>query len=41
MVSSADSEAVARAKEALNDLDIQEGLDDLEGAAARVHVGDK
>nr|WP_042919922.1 MULTISPECIES: ribonucleotide-diphosphate reductase subunit beta [unclassified Pseudomonas] len=41
MVSSADSEAVSRAKEALNDLDIQEGLDDLEGAAARVHVGDK
>ncbi|MEX6780506.1 ribonucleotide-diphosphate reductase subunit beta [Pseudomonas aeruginosa] len=41
MVSSADSEAVARAKEALNELDIQEGLDDLEGAAARVHVGDK
>jgi ribonucleoside-diphosphate reductase beta chain len=41
LVSSADSEAVARAKEALNELDIQEGLDDLEGAAARVHVGDK
>ncbi|WP_427121617.1 ribonucleotide-diphosphate reductase subunit beta [Pseudomonas aeruginosa] len=41
MVASTDSEAVARAKEALNDLDIQEGLDDLEGAAARVHVGDK
>jgi len=36
-----DSEAVARAKKALNDLDIQEGLDDLEGAAARVQVGDK
>ena len=31
----------ARAKKALNDLDIQEGLDDLEGASARVHVGDK
>jgi len=41
MVSSTDSEAVARAKESLNDLDIQEGLDDLEGASARVHVGDK
>ncbi|MBM9961207.1 ribonucleotide-diphosphate reductase subunit beta, partial [Pseudomonas aeruginosa] len=26
---------------ALNDLDIQEGLDDLEGSAARVQVGDK
>ena len=36
-----DSEAVARAKKALNDLDIQEGLDDLEGASARVQVGDK
>lgn len=36
-----DSDAVARAKKALNDLDIQEGLDDLEGASARVQVGDK
>ncbi|MDH4761615.1 ribonucleoside-diphosphate reductase beta chain [Pseudomonas oryzihabitans] len=36
-----DSDAVARAKAALNDLDIQEGLDDLEGSSARVHVGDK
>ena len=36
-----DSDAVARAKQALNDLDIQEGLDDLEGASARVQVGDK
>jgi ribonucleoside-diphosphate reductase beta chain len=36
-----DSEAVARAKASLNDLDIQEGLDDLEGSSARVHVGDK
>ena len=36
-----DSEAVARAKKALNDLDIQEGLDDLEGTSARVQVGDK
>lgn len=36
-----DSDAIARAKKALNDLDIQEGLDDLEGASARVHVGDK
>ena len=40
-VSADDSDAVARAKKALNDLDIQEGLDDLEGASARVHVGDK
>jgi len=36
-----DSDAVARAKSALNDLDIQEGLDDLAGTSARVHVGDK
>src|SRR5690606_32134041 len=40
-VSADDSDAVARAKKALNDLDIQEGLDELEGADARVHVGDK
>ncbi|SIQ12104.1 ribonucleotide-diphosphate reductase subunit beta [Aquipseudomonas alcaligenes] len=40
-VSADDSDAIARAKKALNDLDIQEGLDDLEGASARVHVGDK
>ncbi|GGK06337.1 ribonucleotide-diphosphate reductase subunit beta [Pseudomonas matsuisoli] len=40
-VDASDSSAVARAKAALNDLDIQEGLDDLEGSAARVHVGDK
>ena len=40
-VTAADSDAIARAKKALNDLDIQEGLDDLEGSAARVHVGDK
>ncbi|MBM7060683.1 ribonucleotide-diphosphate reductase subunit beta [Pseudomonas sp. UL073] len=40
-VSANDSEAVARAKQALDALDIQEGLDDLEGASARVHVGDK
>ena len=40
-VDASDSDAVARAKKALNDLDIQEGLDDLEGAAARVQVGDK
>ena len=37
----ADSEAVARAKEALNELDIREGLADLEGEAARVQVDDK
>ncbi|MCU1715853.1 ribonucleotide-diphosphate reductase subunit beta [Pseudomonas sp. 5P_3.1_Bac2] len=36
-----DSAAVARAKASLNELDIQEGLDDLAGASARVHVGDK
>ncbi len=36
-----DSAAVARAKQALNDLDIQEGLDELEGSSARVEVGDK
>ncbi|MBT8767163.1 ribonucleotide-diphosphate reductase subunit beta [Pseudomonas boanensis] len=40
-VSASDSDAVARAKKALDDLDIQEGLDDLEGASARVQVGDK
>ncbi|WP_435635244.1 ribonucleotide-diphosphate reductase subunit beta [Pseudomonas solani] len=40
-VSAADSDAVARAKKALDALDIQEGLDDLEGASARVQVGDK
>ncbi|TBU88332.1 ribonucleotide-diphosphate reductase subunit beta [Phytopseudomonas dryadis] len=40
-VASDDSDAVARAKKALDDLDIQEGLDDLEGSAARVQVGDK
>ena len=32
---------VARAKAALDQLDIQEGLDELEGSAARVQVGDK
>lgn len=36
-----DSDAVARAKKALDALDIQEGLDELEGESARVHVGDK
>ncbi|MGP0174265.1 ribonucleotide-diphosphate reductase subunit beta [Pseudomonas sp. NCHU5208] len=40
-VEASDSDAVARAKKALNDLDIQEGLDELEGEGARVHVGDK
>ncbi len=40
-VNADDSDAVARAKAALDQLDIQEGLDDLEGAAARVQVGDK
>ena len=41
VISADDTDAVARAKAALNDLDIQEGLDDLEGTSARVHVGDK
>tara|TARA_Y100000748_G_scaffold248086_1_gene212768 strand:- start:11188 stop:12438 length:1251 start_codon:yes stop_codon:yes gene_type:complete len=40
-VSADDSAAIARAKAALDELDIQEGLDDLEGSAARVQVGDK
>ncbi|WP_263146416.1 ribonucleotide-diphosphate reductase subunit beta [Pseudomonas sp. RIT-PI-AD] len=40
-VQAGDSAAVARAKAALNDLDIQEGLDDLEGSAARVQVDEK
>src|SRR5690606_29614653 len=40
-VSASDSDAVARAKKALDQLDIQEGLDDLAGTSARVHVGDK
>ena len=41
VVEAGDSAAVARAKAALNELDIQEGLDELEGEGARVHVGDK
>ena len=40
-ISADDSDAIARAKAALDELDIQEGLDDLEGSAARVQVGDK
>ena len=40
-INASDSAAVARAKASLNELDIQEGLDELEGASARVHVGDK
>ncbi|MFC0711120.1 ribonucleotide-diphosphate reductase subunit beta [Azorhizophilus paspali] len=40
-VSADDSDAVARAKAALNELDIREGLEDLEGAAARVRVDEK
>ncbi|WAJ39332.1 ribonucleotide-diphosphate reductase subunit beta [Pseudomonas sp. GOM7] len=40
-VDASDSDAVARAKKALDALDIQEGLDELEGEGARVHVGDK
>ncbi|MCJ8169111.1 ribonucleotide-diphosphate reductase subunit beta [Atopomonas sediminilitoris] len=40
-VTSDDSDAVARAKSALNQLDIQEGLDELEGSSARVTVDSK
>lgn len=36
-----DSDAVARAKAALNELDIQEGLNELEGESARVRVDEK
>ena len=36
-----DSEAVKRAKAALNDLDIAEGLAELEGSSARVRVDEK
>ncbi len=36
-----DSEDVRRAKAALDELDIQEGLDDLEGTSGRVQVDDK
>ncbi|BAP41122.1 ribonucleotide-diphosphate reductase subunit beta [Pseudomonas sp. 21LCFQ02] len=40
-VTSSDSAAVARAKQALNDLDIAEGLAELEGSSARVAVDEK
>ena len=40
-VSANDSAAVARAKAALNSLDIAEGLAELEGSAARVKVDEK
>lgn len=40
-VTSADSAAVIRAKAALDDLDIAEGLAELEGSAARVAVDEK
>lgn len=36
-----DSDDVRRAKAALDELDIQEGLDDLEGSGGRVQVDDK
>lgn len=36
-----DSEDVRRAKAALDELDVQEGLDDLEGTSGRVQVDDK
>ena len=35
-VAADDSDAIARAKRALDDLDIQEGLNELEGESARV-----
>lgn len=40
-VVAADSDAIARAKAALNDLDVQEGLEELEGTSARVRVDEK
>lgn len=40
-VTAADSAAVARAKAALNSLDVAEGLAELEGASARVAVDEK
>ncbi|MBL4834752.1 MAG: ribonucleotide-diphosphate reductase subunit beta [Pseudomonas sp.] len=40
-VSDDDSTAIARAKAALDALDVQEGLDELEGSAARVSVDTK
>lgn len=40
-VAAEDSDAIARAKQALNALDIEEGLEELEGASARVQVDEK
>ena len=40
-VAASDSDAIARAKRALDDLDIQEGLNELEGESARVRVDEK
>ncbi|WP_303876264.1 ribonucleotide-diphosphate reductase subunit beta [Stutzerimonas kunmingensis] len=40
-VAADDSDAIARAKRALDDLDIQEGLNELEGESARVRVDEK
>lgn len=40
-ISADDSEDVRRAKAALDELDIQEGLDELEGTGGRVQVDDK
>lgn len=40
-ISAEDSDDVKRAKAALDELDIQEGLDDLEGTGGRVQVDDK
>ena len=40
-VDDADSAAIARAKAALDNLDVEEGLEELEGSAARVNVDAK
>lgn len=40
-VAADDSDAIARAKRALDELDIREGLNELEGEAARVRVDEK
>jgi ribonucleoside-diphosphate reductase beta chain len=40
-ISTDDSDAIARAKAALDALDVEEGLEDLEGSAARVSVDAK
>jgi len=40
-VAADDSDAIARAKRALDELDVREGLNELEGEAARVRVDEK